>query len=245
MAQAHQDSPGRHPLAERVARFLYGITGGTLVVRQEVPAEPHWVWITAGRVLPHPPFSLQLHDTLGGHPAEGGAAVFHLPPLLASYESRDQLMERILFEGRLNRVLIKILELRISPVAGGAALEVGADLDREVTLGLWFLPFVLLGGALLGVGGAVFLVPRLLSFAPVLDGISLPILASGAGLAVLVVVLLWYRWYCRFAVRKAEDRLQWMLARLREEALSSLQPEVAEGSKAGYRPETDPDPPRA
>ncbi len=208
----------RHPVAERVAHFLYGVTRGTLVVRRRTPADPDRVWLTVGRLLPHPPFELRLHDTVGGHPAEGGGAVFHLPPVMAPAVS----LEHAMFHTRLLTIMVQALEVRISPMEGGADVEVSADLDREVTVGLWMLPFLLVGALLAGAGGAAFLLPRLASSLPGLDGIPLALLAPPAGLAVLVAVLLWFRWYCRFAVRKAGDRLRWMLARLEEEALSPL-----------------------
>jgi hypothetical protein len=236
----------RHPLAERAARFLYGITGGTLVVRRMVPADSHRVWVTAGRILPYPPLELRLHDTVGGHPAEGGTAVFHLPPVMAPAVS----VEHAMFQSRLLVIMVQALEVRISPTDEGADVEVGADLDREVTVGLWMLPFLLLGALLAGAGGVLFLAPRVPPSVPGLDGIPLAFLAAGAGLALLVAVLLWFRWYCRYAVRKAGERLQGMLARLEEEALrpppAGLEPAagVGEGPQGHLRMEPDPGHPR-
>jgi len=211
------------------------------VIHREVPADPHRIWATAGRMLPYPPFELRLHDSTGGPPAEGGSAVFHLPPVMAPAVSVDHLM----FQSRLLAVFIRVVELRISRVLHGSAVEVRADLDREVTMGLWILPFLLMVALLGGAGGAALLVPRLAPHVPGLAGLPLPILAAGAGLAVLVAVLLWYRWYCRFAVRKAGDRLRGMLARLEEEALRPPPAGVGEGIQVRHRPEADPAPPGA
>lgn len=191
------------PWEERMARFLYGLTGGTLVVRREAPAPGGAVLDAVGRTVLHPPFDLRLHDGHGGHPLEGGTLTFGF--LRVRMDSST--VESVRFRSRLAQIYLRTVDLRLSEGGGGTALEVTADLDREVRMGVrWYVVPVAVLGALLGVLG-ITLVPHPWAEAWG-GGPQLAILGAVAGALASVGL---FRWFCRMAVRWAREGLEKML----------------------------------
>jgi hypothetical protein len=199
-------SPARplNRLEKRLARFLYGFDGGVLIVSRQVPAEPQSVLDAVGRVVVHAPFDLRLMDSRGGHPLEGGELIFGFVRYNSALASADSTT----FRGHLTQIFIRTLELALRSAPGGTVIEVRGDLDREVGLGVrGYLYAAMVLGALVGFGAGWTLAARWLGMGP--EAISR--IAAGGVLAGMPLILVPYRWYCRWAVRLARESLEEML----------------------------------
>lgn len=197
-----------------MARFLYGITGGTLTVRREIPASGRAVLDAVGRTVLHPPFDLRLHDADRRHPLEGGTLTFSYLRLQMAGPMVDpagSTLESVRFRMRLAQIHLPTLELSLAQSPGGTTVEVRADLDREVRMGVrWYLAPVAVVGGLMG-GAAPALAPSGWTTSVGAWGLTTPmVVALGASAGGLLMVAL-FRWFCRKAIRWVDDGFETML----------------------------------
>ena len=209
------DAPRPLGLVEaRVARFLYGITGGTLAVRRDIAAPRDVVLDAVGRTVLHPPFDLRLHDSDGTHPLEGGTLTFTYLRVHSAgpmVQVTGSTFESVRFRARLAQIYLRSLDVQLEETSRGTVVEVRADLDREVRMGVrWYLAPVAAVGALIG-GTAPAVIPS--SWAPWAespDTMSALSATLGACIGVLLIVAS-FRWFCRKAVQWVDEGLETML----------------------------------
>lgn len=69
---------------DRVATRLLGTSQRSLAVSRPFRFAPRVVLAALGRTLQAHPYGLELHDTVGGHPLDGGVLVFKLPDMVGT-----------------------------------------------------------------------------------------------------------------------------------------------------------------
>jgi predicted Ser/Thr protein kinase len=69
---------------DRIATRLLGTTQRSLAVSRPFRFAPRVVLAALGRALQAPPYSLELADTVGGHPLDGGVLVFKIPDMVGA-----------------------------------------------------------------------------------------------------------------------------------------------------------------
>ncbi len=69
---------------DRIATRLLGTTQRSLAVSRPFRFAPRVVLAALGRALQAPPYGLELVDTVGGHPLDGGVLVFKIPEMVGA-----------------------------------------------------------------------------------------------------------------------------------------------------------------
>jgi predicted Ser/Thr protein kinase len=156
LALAEQQSPagvavaaaGMAPWQERAAMRLLGTQRPSLSVSRLIPAPPREVLQAVGRVLRGSPYHLQLRETVGGHPLDGGVLVFDFAG------DPQQTMQGPLMWSRWG-LYAKELRCTLRDAGNGATeLALHADVRTGLKVNLWVYAG-LTGGA--GVGGGALL----------------------------------------------------------------------------------------
>lgn len=186
---------------ERMATRLLGTTQRSLSASRVFRHAPRVVLQAIGRILQAPPYQLELLDTLGGHPLDGGVLVFRLP---------DMGMENYKFTWTRYGVWVKELRVTLSLLPGDSrSCEVTMQVDLREGLTANLAGY---GGAstLLATGGGIFAtavaaqtmaVTGALLGAPLLGG------AAIVGLAAMFTVGPLYRWEMRKSIEELERLL--------------------------------------
>lgn len=102
--------------ADRTATRLLGSDARVLDVAEIVPAPPEQVLAGLQEVAPRRPYRLELRDTLGDDPLNGGILVFRAPGMMVVGATS--------FTTAMSTAGIRDLKLSILPVEGGAATRV-------------------------------------------------------------------------------------------------------------------------
>jgi len=169
--------PPEEPLSaqeQRVARRLFRSLPEQLVARRSFPLGPTDLVATMGRVLPHPPFDLQLWECSSGDLALGGAMLFRVRP----WSGTPGLDDRFFFRWRLHAVFVTHLLVELKPEAEDrdrSEVSITADLRTELRVAVRWLPRVAAAGAAIVAGGAA-----LLATALKLDSLLPPLVLAGA-----------------------------------------------------------------
>ena len=173
---------------DRLATRLLGTSQRSLSVSRLFRFAPRVVLQALGRSLQAPPYSLQLRDTLGGHPLDGGVLVFDLPPIVGAD-----------YRWTWTRYGVYVPELRVTlaSVPGDArACEVTLQIDLRHGLTANLAGYGTLTGLGAGAGGLIGagIGVKALALAgaaiagPVIGGAVLVAAAAGACIGPL------YRW---------------------------------------------------
>ncbi|MDP1889357.1 MAG: serine/threonine-protein kinase [Gemmatimonadaceae bacterium] len=217
-------------ISEEVATRYLGTSERSIAVSVPIAASPAKALRALGAILAQPPYSLVFRDSVGGHPLDGGVAVFDLPGVIAGASEA--------MAGQVNWYWMNLhqsLEARQVQVtlraegAGGARslLTMTADLRpgvrRNVLASRWLSGSI---GAISGALGATMLAKA--------AGIAIvATLGAGGGLAIGVTVLglASYRLLYRSVVRKARGEMQ----RALEAVAGAVQAEVVFGEPLSSR----------
>ena len=199
--QAIQRAQGVPEWKERLATRMLGTTQRSLSTSRVFRHPPRIVLQALGRTLQGAPYMLELKDTLGGHPLDGGVLVFKFP---------DMTMENYKFTWSRYGVYVKEMRVSIATVPGDArACEVTLQADLREGLNANLIGY---GGvaAMLATGGgaaaaAIAFKTLLLSGAALLA----PALGVAAvvGLGTLAVAGPVYRWEIRSATKEFQNLL--------------------------------------
>jgi len=169
--------PPEEPLSareQRVARRLFRSLPEQLVARRSFPLGPTHLVATMGRVLPHPPFDLQLWESSSGDLALGGTMLFRVRP----WSGTPGLDDRFFFRWRLHAVFVAHLLVELRPEGENqdrSEVSISADLRKELRVAVRWLPRVAAVGAAIGAAAAA-----LLATALKLDSPLLPLVLAGA-----------------------------------------------------------------
>lgn len=203
-----------------------------LEVHRTIPASSTVVLEVMQHILPIPPFSLRLTDTVGPRPLEGGVLVFHVPSPYSEYSSMGGTFRSAVAWSDLKHVLVSVRDLaRDGPLT---EVTVRSPIARAKSVNLWvgvgFTSVVAGLGGLIGAGlaGAAAWTAGLVGM-PAAAVIGLGALGTGGAGA-------WgfrgaYRALFRHGMRRGEAGLN--------ELLRSLDANVRSGSGFSLPPQRD------
>jgi predicted Ser/Thr protein kinase len=195
---------------DEAARYL-GTDVRSVGVTVEVPATPGRTLQALGIVLPQSPYDLQLRETVGGHPLDGGVLVFDLPSK-SLYAASAGAPITIYWMGTRHQLLAHQVQVTLRPAPGGGpgepehtAVTMTADLRPGVRKNVRWSQW---GAGVLGSGGG-FLAGAILANGPAIAA-SLAVLgpAVGIGAAIAGLSLLGYRKLYSSTVAKAEREMR-------------------------------------
>jgi predicted Ser/Thr protein kinase len=225
--------------AERLTTALLGTSDRSLRVAVTIPAPAARVLEALGRVVTASPFELQLVDTVGGHPLDGGVMQFHRPLSMMKVASE---MGVNMFAYRLYQLELDDLRITLRPVgADRAATEVVVYGDLRPGMRKNLVTSHWMGGgsgALAGaVGWFVAASPKLLA----LGAVVAPLVALG-GLAVgAASSYAGFRLSYRGALKGTEEELRGMLEAVGRSLRAQQVFGVAPPPPAPPRPRSDGD----
>jgi hypothetical protein len=194
--------------AERLTTLLLGTTDRSLRVTATIEAAPARVLEALGRIVTMPPYDLQLVDTTGGHPLDGGVIHFHRPLSLSGLTTAAGTVN--MFHYRLYQLELEDLRMTLRGVGGDRATEVAVYGDlrpgmrKNVRLSHWVA-----GGVGGGLGAGVGLLATAKGLVlGVLGGLAVgaPVLAAGAAVSYGL-----YRLSYRGALAGTEKEIRLML----------------------------------
>jgi len=194
---------------ERLTTTLLGTADRSLRVAVTIPAPAARVLEALGRVVTASPYELQLADTAGGHPLDGGVLQFHRPLSMMKVASE---MGVNMFAYRLYQLELDDLRITLRPVgADRAATEVVVygDLRPGIAKNLVASHWSAGGGGVLAglLGWVVAAAPKALALGSVLSpmvGLASMVLGAASGYAA-------FRWSYRGALAGAVKELTEML----------------------------------
>lgn len=189
-------------------RFL-GTDQRTINVAGAVAGTPREVLETIGRVFPAFPYQLELRDTVGGHPLDGGVMVFSVPRLSTGQTVGAQGIS--MFAYRMTQIELHLLNVTVRPLPqGGTEVRCYGDLRPGLKRNWSASKTIASVSGLLGAGGAaaVALGPMALAGALAIGPALFGAAALGGG------ALGWYRWLYRHALRNASAQFEELIARL-------------------------------
>jgi eukaryotic-like serine/threonine-protein kinase len=225
--------------AERLTTALLGTADRSLRVAVTIPAPPARVLEALGRVVTASPYELQLVDTVGGHPLDGGVMQFHRPLSMMKVASE---LGVNMFAYRLHQLELDDLRITLRPVgADRAATEVVVYGDLRPGMRKNLVASHWMGGGsgvLAGVAGwFAALSPKLLA----LDATLAPLVALG-GLAVgAASSYAGFRLSYRGALKGTEQELREMLEAVGRSLRAQQVFGVAPPPPAPPRPRSDGD----
>jgi hypothetical protein len=188
---------------ERLTTRLFGTTQRTVSVNRVFRYPPRIVLQALGRALQAAPFSLELRDTLGGHPLDGGVLVFALPAMTGDTN----------YKWSYTRYGTFVPEVRVT-LAGvpgdprACEVSMHADLRRGINANLAAYGAFAAGGGVLGSVAGVAIGKQVLAlvgtalFGPAIGG------ALVLGVGVIVAAGPVYRW----GIGKTSDEMDDALA---------------------------------
>ncbi len=203
---------------DKVITRLLGTSARSLSVSRVIRGSPRAVLESVGRVLPARPYLMNLKDTVGGHPLDGGVLVFGIPNMMKNFMagSAEQYTP---FTYRMYQLELFQLNVTLRPLPAGGGCEVTLfgdlrpGLKKNLVTNKWIAAVVATAAGAAGTAAGA-------------TGLSLGGLALLPGLAGAAVLggaaLAWYRWLYRYALRKATEELDGVLTAL-ESALRSQQ----------------------
>ncbi|MCU0621717.1 MAG: serine/threonine protein kinase, partial [Gemmatimonadales bacterium] len=130
LPSAAPPAPPESEASERRTSLLLGTRDRSLRVSQVIGSPPAKVLEAIGRVMTQAPYGLQLIDTVGGHPLDGGVMQFHRR--LSSLEMMSEGMVNM-FVYRLHQLELDDLRVTLRPVGAARAeteVVVYGDLRR-------------------------------------------------------------------------------------------------------------------
>lgn len=181
-------------VSERTATLYLGTAERSLAVTHIVDATPARTLRALGTVLQQLPYQLQLRETVGAHPLDGGVMVFDLPdaPMLARGAQADAINSY--WMGTRRQLLAQQVQVTLRRLPGDrprTELTMTCDLRtgvrRNVRVSQWFAGFA---GGMSGlfVGVATSQATAVVLSAAVLGP------AVGVGIGATALTLAWYRW---------------------------------------------------
>jgi len=192
---------------ERQFSTLLGTTDRAISVSRVIPASAKSTLSAIGAVFTTDPYRLSLHDTVNGHPLDGGILRFTAPRMTSMTPMTNQ--KKLIY--RLEQ--IELFDLNITLHSRGTTQQpaceviITGDLRKGLRRNLrvdW--GFIGTGGAIAGVGGAMALSATMGSLAlAALPATGLAAIAAGG-------TMVWYRWLFRQALQKAKEELATLLA---------------------------------
>ncbi|MCA0374465.1 MAG: serine/threonine protein kinase [Gemmatimonadetes bacterium] len=195
-------APVVSPFTERLAPRVLGTAQRTLSVSRVFPAAPRTVLPALGRALQGAPWMLELRDTLGGHPLDGGVLVFDFPPIGSNVTYKWTWTRYGLYA--------KQARVTLAPVPGNTnACEVTMTIDlREGYVANLVGASVMSGLGAFGGGVAGLAIAKA---ALALSGLAMlgPAVGAAALMAVAGVAVTgpMYRWEVRAAAKELDQAL--------------------------------------
>ncbi len=186
---------------EAVATRLLGTTQRSLAVSRAFRFAPRVVLAALGRSLQAMPYGLELADTVGGHPLDGGVLVFKLPDMVAA-DYRWTWTRYGLYA--------KELRIMIAPLAGDPkGCEVTANLDLRRGLGANIAGYSAGIGLSATAGGITMAAVGIKALALAGMALAVPAVGAGAALALGAYALsgVTYRWEIKKAAAEVERAL--------------------------------------
>jgi serine/threonine protein kinase len=180
-------------VSERAATLYLGTTERSLAVTHIVDATPARTLRVLGTVLQQMPYQLQLRETVGAHPLDGGVMVFDLPdaPMLARGAQADAI--NLYWMGTRRQLLAKQVQVTLRRLPGDrprTELTMTCDLRtgvrRNVRASQWFAGVI--GGVSGLATGAIAAQTGVLLSAALLGPVA------GVGIGMTALTLAWYRW---------------------------------------------------
>lgn len=197
---------------ERVWTRFLGTDQRSISVSGEVPGSPREVLELIGQVFPEHPYQLQLRDTIGGHPLDGGVMVFDVSKFTAAQGGWGP-GGMSMFLYRMAAIVLTQLNVTLKSSSQGRTevrcygdLRPGLRKNWQYDKGIASVAGVLGAGSGLSIGLAALGLSALAAAPAVLGAAAL-----GGG------ALRWYRWLYRRAVRQAEGEISGMIAKLGSE----------------------------
>ena len=176
---------------DAVATRLLGTAERSVGVTRAFRAAPRVVLAALGRILQAAPYGLELVDTVGGHPLDGGVLVFRIPDMVgADYR----------WTWTRYGVFAKELRMTIAPLPGdprGCELSVHADLRSGLGANIGGYGAGI--GLMSGLGGLFSAAIGAKALALAGAALAAPVLGVGTlfGLAAYAVSAPLYRWEIR------------------------------------------------
>ncbi|MBK8005576.1 MAG: serine/threonine protein kinase [Gemmatimonadetes bacterium] len=205
----------------RITRLL-GTEKRSFSVSRLIKSSPKLTLEAIGRVFTARPYLLRLRDTVGGHPFSGGVLVFDVPNIMkGGLASAGTLESYTSFTYRMYQLELFQLNVTMRPVsgAGGTSTEVTIygdlrpGLRKNLVANYWIAGALGASGA--AIGGGVSLAALGLGALAALPALGGAALFGGLSLAG-------YRLLYPYALRKAEEELEGMMAAI-ESNIRSVQ----------------------
>lgn len=203
-------APTVSPRTERLARRVLGTAQRTLSVSRTFHSPPRDVLPVLGHALQSVPWMLELRDTLGGHPLDGGVLVFDFPGMGSN----------MMYKWTWTRygLYAKQVRVTLAPVPGNArACEVTMTVDLRQgyfanLVGAGLMSGIgSAGGAALGavIGKAALALSGLAILGPAVG------VAAVVGVAGIAITGPMYRWEIRAAAEELDQALAAIAASMR------------------------------
>ncbi|MCC7133489.1 MAG: serine/threonine-protein kinase [Gemmatimonadales bacterium] len=194
---------------ERAWTTMLGTSARSITAQRTFRAPPRRVLDAIGKVFPVFPYTLQLQDTVGGHPLDGGVMVFAVPMMRAGTVVGGQGLS--MFSYRLTQIEVERLTVRIRAVDGSRSstevaiqgdLRSGLRKNWKVDRGIAAVMGMVGGGLAAAIG-----------LGPLGWGLAVAAAPAAAGAALLGAGSLgWYRWLYRSALKHSQAELDRLLA---------------------------------
>jgi eukaryotic-like serine/threonine-protein kinase len=210
-----------------LATRLFGTTQRSLSVSRPFRFPPRVVLAALGRVLQAHPYGLELLDTVGGHPLDGGVLVFKIPDMVGAD-----------YRWTWTRYGVYAPEVRvtIASLAGDArGCEVTMHLDLRPGLGANFIGFGIGIGGAASAGGAMGLAVGIKALALAGAALAVPVLGTAAlvGMGAYVCSGPLYRWEIRKTSAELERTLSAIEASMRALDIFGEAPPAGRPRQAG------------
>ena len=203
-------SPGEKPASleqlddrsERRMTVLLGTIKRSVSVSRVINGPPAKVLQALGALLQREPFSLQLRESIGGHPLDGGVMVFDLPGTNAMGVTVSTTSKWVNTRQALEA---RQVQVTLRPIANDRT-EVSMFVDLRPGVKPNAAAAGFLTGILSGVGGLIGT-----AIGIKIGGVALAAIAPGAALGLLALgggTLAWYRWLYPRAVEKAAEEMK-------------------------------------
>jgi serine/threonine protein kinase len=201
-------APSPMGIGEREASLFLRTRERSLGVSHVVHAPPARTLRALGAVLQQAPYALQLRETVGAHPLDGGVIVFDLPGAIvgaggvaASAVNFYWMGTHQQLEARQVQVTLRALPHEPGRTEVTMTCDLRPGVRRNVRASQWI-------AGVLGGGGGGFTAAVLAKGAAVVASAAVlgPAVAVGAGVAGLSLV--WYRWLYPAVLEKARGEMR-------------------------------------
>ncbi|MDF1505581.1 serine/threonine-protein kinase [Roseisolibacter sp. H3M3-2] len=200
-------APAPMGIGERQATFFLKARERSLGVSHVVAAPPARTLRALGAVLPRAPYELQLRDTVGAHPLDGGVLVFDLPgPVLLMPSPMDQFNKYWLNTHHALEATQLQVTLRALPGDPGRT-EVTMTCDLRPGVRRNVRASQVIAGGVGSFGGAIT-GAALAKGGAVAASAAVSALGAAVGEGLGALSLAWYRWLYPSVLRKARAEMQ-------------------------------------